>query len=192
MIHARPLGWVQWVCPNCLCLHGSERVSWRNGRLMCSYCQRTFIFGVRFSSTGMGLPPFHSGSPLAWDRKWEVNSVDDPRPFTPAIARIKGLLQWQCPACRVYHASGTLVSWESSEVVCPTCQQIWQVGVWIHPARRGPVFSPRDYAPPMDYEQQVSDADLLEAAAGPDADRPRAGADRDGTGDDPQLGSRDR
>ena len=89
-VRARIVGYLQWICPSCTYLHGSERLDWRSGRVKCRRCERTYLVGLAFLHGGAELPPFNA----RWMPKQPRITVNThqqlPGDGRPAIARVVG------------------------------------------------------------------------------------------------------
>jgi hypothetical protein len=147
-VFARAIGTLHWLCPVCNFIHDATQINWRRPAVKCkgrfwplAECNSTFRLGLLFAvaDASQRLPPFNAvlAKPL---KKFTTNrtvSSGNLGPVSPAIAHIKGRLDFCCPLCYTYNARR--VDWmgvmkcgdkDNNKAGCGTS---WRVAVIFHP-----------------------------------------------------------
>lgn len=111
-VYARPLGKVQWSCPNCSQEYPLQFIDWRRGILSCSRCKAKHQLGVGFSND-----PLPSGFLMGKWNSYCVNAINPHGTFYPAV-KLYGSIEWQCPRC-AEQEKVALNPW--GQVQCSSC-----------------------------------------------------------------------
>lgn len=92
-IYARPVGKLQYTCPNCGQAHPFASVAWRRLDLQCSRCHVKFQLGLGFSRS-RGADAYLMGK---WN-SYIANHID-PHGTPYDGAKLYGTIEWGCPDC---------------------------------------------------------------------------------------------
>jgi len=171
-VRARPMGHVQWVCPDCHYIHGKVRANWRTGKLVCKHCRRRFFVGLAFTKTLSTLPPFNAVLVESHDGE-TVNTLGYVPEGSPAIGRINGQVQWQCPTCKYFVDTGQAVRWGNGALTCRQCDDTWLVTLILYRPPTSWRRVPFDFVPPDAYDQ----VQIPAVALPPEAPSSHPGAD---------------
>lgn len=153
-IMARPLGHIEWLCPDCGAMSGSEQIAWRRARVACRHCKHKFRIGLNFSTSPFDMPPYNA----RYMQEWDGGSVNrlGLRHGKPSVGRLIGRLDWICPNCNTPQAGS--IEWNFGEVTCsnPECAYRYWVSLLIYSsARRIPITTPHDWIPLQGSLQNV-------------------------------------
>lgn len=129
-------------------------------------CGRTFTIGLHFQPDPFPDPaPFNARfNPQA--RIAYVNTLaspGDPCEAEPAVAKIRGSIQFECPACGQWTGQHHVApDYETSALTCPYCQHVLYVTVTIYQSRIGDArVVPYDWAPPLHVSARPARVRLL-------------------------------
>lgn len=146
-VYARPLGWIQYVCPNCGALNAARRVSWRKARTECSYCSRRYRIGMGFRRTITALPPYNAEYFGRWTGSAANRLAGDCG--AQAIGRLSGSVEWTCPDCGV--AQTTTLD-RAGGLCCTGCGVQYFTQLLMYKATGGAsVVCPSDWSPLRSY-----------------------------------------
>ncbi len=92
-VYARPMGKVQWTCPNCGQDHPFRLINWRRANVSCVGCHARYQVGLGFS-TDKQADSYIMG-------KWNSYTANRINPSgTPYDGgKVYGSVEWQCPVC---------------------------------------------------------------------------------------------
>ena len=143
-VYARPLGSLQFVCPGCGHLNVS-RISWRKARVRCNHCGWKFRIGLGFAAMVTALPPYNARFMGTWNG-FTSNCLFDRAMGRPAVGRVTGSVEWNCPSCTTAQTSG--LDWETGSVRCVDCQHIYYLALLLYrSAKSYPAVLPIDWTP---------------------------------------------
>ncbi len=147
-VYARPVGYLQWICPHCHEIFGARQIPWRQARITCTGCNRSYRLGIGFlHDITTTLSPFN-----ARIADWcgpAVNTYQTLR-GTSAIARMRGRLDWVCPQCHMGQSGQ--IGRELMDIGCQACGAFYFLHVILYRASPGiTITTPIDWAIPS-YE----------------------------------------
>lgn len=108
-VYARPMGKIQYNCPNCTTAHPLQMVNWRRMLLVCSNCHARYQIGLGFTRT------FQCNSYLMGKWNSYVTNRIDPTGTPSDYAKLYGTVEWRCPDC--LSAQRSFLDW-SGQLEC--------------------------------------------------------------------------
>lgn len=156
-IQARPLGRIQWICPNCTHFNANTHgmIDWRSGRVDCSRCRRVFTVGIAFFSAQQDVPPYN-GFYCDIPAGWTTHLVDHFPLGRFNSGRIVGSLAWICPN---RHLSKVQIDWDTGKISCPKCDSCYYVSLILYRLKC------RSRRTPLDWVLPIWDTDDVQISA---------------------------
>lgn len=167
--------WMQWICPACGDMHDHYPVNIRRARVTCTSCRMSWQVGFLGTTARPDVwPPYNArvGS-LSQATANSLEALPEGIQWKPAIARVLGRIESQCPGCR--WTSKCLLQRDVGRWTCPTCRKSFYVQIILRPWRRSTAWmTPFDWV----MEHQVYVAQELDHLASPVETGEGLGADR--------------
>lgn len=157
-VYARPVGYMQWACPHCHELFGAMQIPWRKAKITCTGCNRSYRLGIGFNhAISATLPPFNAKI-TDWVGEY-VNSYQS-LGGSPAIARMRGRLDWKCPKCGTGQSGQ--IGRDFMDISCLACKYQFYLCVIFYRAPAGtPVRTPLDWVVTDYYENSTTPIESL-------------------------------
>jgi ssDNA-binding Zn-finger/Zn-ribbon topoisomerase 1 len=144
VFYGRSVGNIQWMCPQCGYMNGSEKAPWRKARLQCGRyeCRATYRVGIAIvEQVTFPYVAYYRDPP--WNG-YTVNVIVPRFEGHNAIARWVGSVEYSCPTC--HSAQRQTVSWGNGQVTCDICSTQLLLRVILYKStQKHPVLCPIDW-----------------------------------------------
>lgn len=122
-VYARPVGKIQFTCPNCSQVHPLKPVHWRRADLHCQRCHTKFQLGLGFSTTA-------TSSSLLMG-KWNSYTANriDPVGTHSDSTKVYGTIEFQCPAC-LHPQKGFCA--HDGQLSCESCSAVYFISALLY------------------------------------------------------------
>lgn len=142
-VYARPMGYMQFQCPDCGRKGSMKQVDWRRAQVQCGRgCLHKFRVGLGFTSDCHPLTAMLAGT---WNGY--TNNKLEPEQLNPISGSIYGKTEWRCPNCLVNQAG--YISKDTQELDCTSCGAEFNIILLIYKgAKAFRVIAPMDWILP--------------------------------------------
>lgn len=172
-VMCRLMGSIQWICPVCSNLNGTQKVKWRQAHAECGKqkCGRKFRIGACFSSTVGGvLPPYNA---VFGGEYFYITNRLEFAPDGPAmVGRILGSVDWVCPDCKAPQT--TPIEWDMQSTTCLQCSKVWYLRLLMYQSNRW-LSTPFDWTPLVTHDMRYNSKNEIHTHSHDALPAPQAG-----------------